>query len=161
MPIRGNANNRLAKLDAGEDYDALLLAVAGLVRIGRASRITDALDVETMVPAVGSGTLLLQCREDDPVVLVLAADLGDARAWQETTAERTMLRVLQGSCHSPIAGLAVTEPDGSLSLRGRVMSLDGTVVLDARASEPADLGASVAEALLRQGARALLDAPVG
>jgi hydroxymethylbilane synthase len=93
VPIRGNANSRLAKLDAG-DVDALLLAVAGLHRIGAAHRITHTLNVDTMVPAVGAGTLVLQCRDDDTVTRDLAASLGDRHAWAETVAERTMLRQL-------------------------------------------------------------------
>jgi hydroxymethylbilane synthase len=158
VAIRGNANSRLAKLDAGDKYDALLLAVSGLTRIGQASRITHPIDVDTMVPAVGSGTLVLQCRQDDAETRELAAGLGDPRARQETVAERTMLHILQGNCHSPIAALARTEPDGRLGLRARVLSLDGKTVLDVHewAADPITLGTSVAAALLRQGARDLL-----
>lgn len=158
VPIRGNANSRLAKLDAGDDYDALIMAVSGLERIDRADRITQVLDADTLVPAVGSGTLVLQCREDDADTRDLAVGLGDARAWRETVAERTMLHILQGSCHSPIAGHARTEPDGRIGLRARVISLDGKVVLDAHewAADPVTLGTSVAAALLRQGARDIL-----
>ncbi|MEV6349294.1 hydroxymethylbilane synthase [Actinoplanes sp. NPDC051851] len=156
-PVRGNANTRLAKLDAGE-YDALLLAVSGLHRIGQADRITQIFDVDTMVPAVGSGTLVLQCRDDDTATRDLAATLGDRHAWQETLAERTMLHILQGSCHSPIGGFARTEPDGRISLRARVASLDGKTILDVHewASDPTTLGTSVAAALMRQGALDLL-----
>ncbi|MDG4810083.1 hydroxymethylbilane synthase [Micromonospora sp. WMMD1120] len=161
VPIRGNANSRLAKLDAGDTYDALLLAVSGLHRIGRADRITHPIDVDTMVPAVGSGTLVLQCRDDDTGTRDLAASLNDPRAWQETTAERTMLHILQGNCRSPIAALARTEPDGRLGLRARVISVDGKTVLDVHewAADPITLGTSVAAALLRQGARDLLGLP--
>lgn len=158
VPIRGNANTRLAKLDAGEDYDALVLAVAGLHRIGQAGRITEVVPTDLVVPAVGAGTLVLQCREGDAATIDLAARLGDRRAWQETVAERTMLHILQGSCHSPIGGYARTEPDGRISLRGRVISLDGKHVVDAHewATDPVTLGTSVAAALLRQGARDIL-----
>ncbi len=161
VPIRGNANTRLAKLDAGEQYDALLLAVAGLHRIGQAGRISQPLDTRVMVPAVGSGTLVLQCRDDDPPVRDLAASLGDARAWQETVAERTMLHILQGNCHSPIAGYARTEPDGRISLHGRVLTTDGKTVLDAHEweTDPVTLGTGVAATLLRQRARDILTAP--
>ena len=160
VPIRGNANSRLAKLDAGE-YDALLLAVAGLQRIEQPERITHPIDVDTFVPAVGSGTLVLQCRQDDPVALEIATVLGDRRTALETEAERTMLHILQGSCSSPIGGYARTEPDGRISLRARVVSLDGKTVLDAHewASDPVVLGTSVAASLLRQGARAILNEP--
>jgi hydroxymethylbilane synthase len=158
-PIRGNANRRLAKLDAGE-YDALLLAVSGLERIGEPGRITHPLDVDTMVPAVGAGTLVLQCREDDTEIRDLAASLGDTRTWAETTAERTMLHILQGSCHSPIAALARTEPDGRIGLRARVIAPDGKTVADAHEwdKDPVLLGTAVAVSLMRQGAREILAA---
>ncbi|SDT71536.1 hydroxymethylbilane synthase [Actinoplanes derwentensis] len=157
VPIRGNANSRLAKLDAGE-YDVLLLAVAGLHRIDLPARITHPIDVDTFVPAVGSGTLVLQCRKDDTAALELADVLNDRRTAQETEAERTMLHILQGSCSSPIGGYARTEPDGRISLRARVISLDGKTVLDAHewAADPVVLGTSVAASLLRQGAREIL-----
>jgi hydroxymethylbilane synthase len=161
VAIRGNANSRLAKLDAREDYDALLLAVSGLHRIGAADRITHPIDLDTFVPAVGSGTLVLQCRESDTATRDLATSLGDAQTWQETVAERTLLHILQGNCHSPIAGYARTEPDGRISLRARVISLDGKIVLDVHewATDPVTLGTSVAAALLRQGARDILRSP--
>ncbi|GIE79025.1 porphobilinogen deaminase 2 [Actinoplanes philippinensis] len=157
VPIRGNANSRLARLDAGE-YDVLLLAVSGLHRIGMPERITQAIDVDTFVPAVGSGTLVLQCRQDDDAALEVAAALADRRTGLETEAERTMLHILQGSCSSPIGGHARTEPDGRISLRARVISLDGKTVLDAHewATDPVVLGTSVAASLLRQGAREIL-----
>ncbi|WP_328464883.1 hydroxymethylbilane synthase [Actinoplanes sp. NBC_00393] len=159
VPIRGNANSRLAKLDAGE-YDALLLAVSGLHRIDLPGRITHPIDIDTFVPAVGSGTLVLQCRQDDAAALEIASVLGDRRAGLETEAERTMLHILQGNCQSPIAGYARTEPDGRISLRARVISLDGKTVLDAHewAADPVVLGTSVAASLLRQGAREILAA---
>lgn len=159
VPIRGNANTRLAKLDDGA-FDALLLAVAGLERIGLTERITEIIDTETMLPAIGSGTLALQCRQADTEVVELVSKLNDTKTWSQTTAERTMLRVLQGHCHSPIAGYAVVEPDGRLGLQGRVMSPDGKTVLDARDShaDPEVVGTAVADELLRQGARELIDA---
>ncbi|WP_055587982.1 hydroxymethylbilane synthase [Streptacidiphilus griseoplanus] len=160
VPMRGNANRRLEKLDAGE-ADALLLAVAGLRRIGRADRIGEILSVESMCPPVGAGILALQCREDDTDTIGTVAALGDPAAWRETTAERMLLHVLQGHCNSPIAGLARAERDGRLSLRARVFSPDGKTVLDAHEwagpLDPATLGTSVAVALLRQGAREVID----
>lgn len=161
VPIRGNANTRLTKLDAGDDYDALLLAVAGLHRIGAQDRITHPIDTQVMVPAVGSGTLVLQCRDNDPTTTALAASLDDHRARQETVAERTMLHILQGNCHSPIAGYARTEPDGRISLHARVLTRDGKTVLDAHEwdTDPITLGTSVATALTRHGARDILTNP--
>lgn len=158
--MRGNANRRLEKLAAGE-ADALLLAVSGLERIGRPDLITEILPVETMCPPIGAGVLGLQCREDDNVTIDTVSGLGDADAWRETTAERMFLHVLQGHCNSPIAGYAKAERDGRLSLRARVFTPDGKTVLDAHEwagpLDPATLGTSVAVALLRQGARELID----
>lgn len=160
VPMRGNANRRLEKLDAGE-ADALLLAVAGLQRIDRADRISEILPLETMCPPIGAGVLALQCREDDAGTIDTVTPLGDTDAWRETTAERMLLHVLQGHCNSPIAGCARAERDGRLSLRARVFSPDGKTVLDAHEwagpLDPATLGTSVAVALLRQGAREVID----
>jgi len=160
VPMRGNANRRLEKLEAGE-ADALLLAASGLERIGEAGRITEILPVETMCPPIGAGVLALQCREDDRDTIDTVSALGDTGAWREITAERMLLHVLQGHCNSPIAGYARAERDGRLSLRARVFTPDGKTVLDAHEwagpLDPATLGTSVAVALLRQGARELID----
>ncbi|MFE2432848.1 hydroxymethylbilane synthase [Streptomyces sp. NPDC059373] len=160
VPMRGNDNRRLAKLEAGE-ADALLLAAAGLERIGEEGRITEILSVETMCPPIGAGVLALQCREDDDTVIDTVSALGDPNTWREITAERMLLHVLQGHCNSPIAGYARAERDGRLSLRARVFTPDGKTVLDAHEwagpLDPATLGTSVAVALLRQGARELID----
>ncbi|MEU6343641.1 hydroxymethylbilane synthase [Streptomyces sp. NPDC046977] len=160
VPLRGNANRRLEKLEQG-DADALLLAVAGLERIGRTDVITEILPVETMIPPIGAGVLALQCREDDSATIDAVSDLGDPDTHRETTAERMLLHVLQGHCNSPIAGYARAERDGRLSLRARVFSPDGKTVLDAHEwagpLDPATLGTSVAVALLRQGAREVID----
>ncbi|MER0242519.1 hydroxymethylbilane synthase [Streptomyces sp. HSW2009] len=160
VPMRGNANRRLEKLADGV-VDALLLAVSGLERIGRPDLITEALSVETMCPPIGAGVLALQCREDDTATIEAVTDLGDRDTWRETTAERMLLHVLQGHCNSPIAGYARAERDGRLSLRARVFTPDGKTVLDAHEwagpLDPATLGTSVAVALLRQGARELID----
>ncbi|WP_406260889.1 hydroxymethylbilane synthase [Actinacidiphila glaucinigra] len=160
VPMRGNANRRLEKLAAG-DADALLLAVSGLERIGRTDVISEVLPMETMIPPIGAGVLALQCREGDADTIDVVSDLGDPAAHRETTAERMFLHVLQGHCNSPIAGYARAERDGRLSLRARVFSPDGKTVLDAHEwagpLDPATLGTSVAVALLRQGARELID----
>ncbi|MCC9308658.1 hydroxymethylbilane synthase [Kitasatospora sp. RB6PN24] len=160
VPMRGNANRRLEKLAAGE-ADALLLAASGLARIGAEDRISEILPVELMCPPIGAGVLAIQCREDDAATIAAVSALGDEDAWRETTAERMFLHVLQGHCNSPIAGFARAERDGRLSLRGRVFSPDGKTVLDAHEwagpLDPATLGTSVAVALLRQGAREVID----
>jgi hydroxymethylbilane synthase len=160
LPIRGNANSRLAKLDAGE-YDALLLAVSGLERIGQAHRVTEVLEPEAMCPPIGAGILALQCRADDAATVEAVAALNHAPTWREAAAERMMLHALQGHCNSPIAGYARAEEDGRLSLRARVFTPDGKRVLDAHewagALSPEELGMATALALLRQGARELID----
>ncbi len=160
VPMRGNANRRLEKLHAG-DADALLLAVSGLERIGRREVITEVLSTETLCPPIGAGILALQCREDDTGTIDAVSALGDRDAFREATAERMFLHVLQGHCNSPIAGYAKTERNGELSLRACVFTPDGKTVLNAHEwagpLDPATLGTSVAVALLRQGARDLID----
>lgn len=161
VPFRGNANRRLEKLAAGE-ADALLLAAAGLDRIGRRDVITEVLSTEAMCPPIGAGVLALQCRQDDTATIDAVSDLGDPDTYRETTAERMFLHVLQGHCNSPIAGYAKAHRNGDLSLRACVFTPDGKTVLNAHEwagpLDPATLGTSVAVTLLRQGARELIDA---
>ncbi|WP_344263617.1 hydroxymethylbilane synthase [Streptomyces sodiiphilus] len=160
VPMRGNANRRMEKMEQGE-ADALILAVSGMQRINEADRISDILPLDTMCPPIGAGVLGLQCREDDTATIEAVTPLNDPDTWRETTAERMLLHVLQGHCNSPIAGYAKAERDGRLSLRARVFSPDGKTVLDAHEwagpLDPATLGTSVAVALLRQGARDVID----
>ncbi|MFG2223788.1 hydroxymethylbilane synthase [Streptomyces sp. NPDC048644] len=160
VPMRGNANRRMEKLAAG-DADALLLAVSGLERIGREDVITEVLSTEVMCPPIGAGILALQCREGDTDLIGTISTLGDPAAHREATAERMFLHVLQGHCNSPIAGYARSERSGELSLRACVFTPDGKTVLNAHEwagrLDPATLGTSVAVALLRQGARELID----
>jgi hydroxymethylbilane synthase len=164
VPIRGNANSRLAKLDAG-DVDALLLAVSGLERIGERARASDVLPVTTMTPAVGAGVLGLQCREGDTDTIDLVGGISDPGTWRQVTAERIMLHVLQGHCNSPIAGHCTAAADGTLTLTGEVFSLDGkrtvTATDTAAPGDAVTLGTSVALALLRQGALDLIAASAG
>ncbi|NUV51904.1 hydroxymethylbilane synthase [Streptomyces coelicolor] len=160
VPLRGNANRRLAKLAEGE-VDALLLAAAGLERIGRADVISEVLSPDVMLPPVGAGVLALQCREGDTGLIEAAAVLNHPDTHRETTAERMLLHVLQGHCNSPIAGLARVDRSGELSLRACVFTPDGKTRLNAHEwagrLDPATLGTSVAVALLRQGAREVID----
>ncbi|MEB8338551.1 hydroxymethylbilane synthase [Streptomyces endophyticus] len=160
VPMRGNANRRMEKMAAG-DADVLLLALSGLERIGRTDVITEVLSPEAICPPIGAGILALQCREGDESTLEAVTGLGDRDTWREATAERMFLHVLQGHCNSPIAGYARAERSGDLSLRGCVFTPDGKRVLNAQEwagpLDPATLGMSVAVALLRQGARELID----
>jgi hydroxymethylbilane synthase len=160
-PLRGNVNTRLMRLDEGH-FDAIVAAVAGLHRVNEAERITEILPLQTMCPAIGAGIIALQCRAGDTDVRALSARLNDAEAHRHAAAERAMLHALQGHCNSPIAGYASTEPNGKLSLRAKVFSLDGSQWLDSHhwgvADDPEALGYFVGADLLRQGARALIGA---
>ncbi len=160
-PLRGNVNTRMTHLDEGQ-CDAVILAMSGLCRVGFADRVTEVLPLDVMCPPIGAGIIALQCRVADDDVRALAAQLGDPETTRHAIAERTMLHTLQGHCHSPIAGYASTEAHGALSLRAMVFSLDGRRWLDVHewgpADDPAVLGVSVGAALLRKGARELLDA---
>ncbi|MGH3670001.1 MAG: hydroxymethylbilane synthase [Pseudonocardiaceae bacterium] len=162
-PLRGNVNTRLIRLDEGH-FDAIVAAVAGLHRVGEAGRITETLPLHTMCPAIGAGIIALRCRTADAGIRALSAQLNDAETDRHATAERAMLHALQGHCNSPIAGYASTEPTGRLTLRATVFSLDGSQWLDSHhwgvAEEPAALGYFVGADLLRQGARAIIDAIV-
>jgi hydroxymethylbilane synthase len=157
--IRGNVNSRLLRLDAGE-FDALVLARAGLARISMADRAAETFDAETICPAVGAGVIGIQCRAEDKGLRELLRLLDDAPTRTHVTAERTMLHGLQGHCNSPIAGHCSTTPDGQLALRGMVFTRDGGEFAHAMewgpATRPAELGAYLAGLLLRKGARDLI-----
>jgi hydroxymethylbilane synthase len=157
--LRGNVNTRLAKLDAG-DYEAIVLACAGLQRLGFGDRIRVRLDAPDWLPAPAQGAITIECRDDDPATHSLCAALDDADTRTCVEAERAMNLALHGSCHVPVAAYARLD-DRSLSLQGLVgAAADGRSVR-AQASGPADapdaLGREVAERLLAQGARALID----
>ncbi len=158
IDLRGNVNSRLAKLDAGE-YDAILLAAAGLRRLGLHERISALLPPELSLPANGQGAVGIECRLDDDELLTLLAPLEHAPTRQRVLAERAMNRALQGGCQVPIGAYAELEDD-TLWLRGLVGLPDGSQILRAEirgaASEPEALGQALAEQLLAQGAASLL-----
>lgn len=157
-PLRGNVDTRLKKLDAG-DYDAIILASAGLHRLGLESRITEYLSFELAVPAVGQGIVAIECRAEDERSRHLVAALNDVSAEHCALAERAFAQRLEGSCQSPIAGYAQLS-DASLTLTGLVGSLDGkTIFRDSivgAATATENLGIALAERLLDRGADALL-----
>lgn len=157
-PIRGNADTRLRKLDEG-GYDAIILAVAGLQRLGLTQRITAVVPTEKMLPAIGAGVIAITTRSDDPYADELATRLDDPTTRQAATAERILLRELAGHCHSPIAGHATTQPDGTIHLHAAVYTPDGHTALEATelGSDPETLGISVAHTLLTKGARDIID----
>ncbi len=161
--LRGNVNTRLAKLDAAE-FDAIILAAAGLIRLGFHSRIRTYIPVEQSLPANGQGAVGIECRSDDTAVLALLAPLEHAPTRQAVLAERAMNRALQGGCQVPIGAFALVDGE-QLWLRGLVGQLDGSQILQAEvrgaASAGEALGQQLAEQLLAQGAGAILQAVYG
>jgi hydroxymethylbilane synthase len=157
--LRGNVDTRLKRLDDGE-LDAIVLAAAGLERLGLASRISALLDPRVSLPAVGQGIIGIECRSDDAVVLDTVGKLDDAATHAAVRAERAFARRLGGSCQSPIAGFAELDADGRLSLRGLVAEPDGSrLIQDSMAGDAAQaetLGERLAERMLAAGAGELL-----
>jgi hydroxymethylbilane synthase len=156
--LRGNVDTRLRKLASGE-FDGIVLAVAGLKRLGHQSRITQILDDDIMVPAVGQGALGVVCRSGDAGTRDLLQALDHVPTNTAVTAERALLRCLGGSCQVPIAGKARIE-GGRLFVKGLIASLDGTRVVSHEVWGPIDqaytLGLDLGEALLAMGAGEIL-----
>ncbi len=156
---RGNVQTRLAKLDAG-DYDAIILASAGLNRLGLAARIAGFLAIEDSLPAVGQGAIGIECRAHDATTLALIAPLNHTETSLCVRAERALNRQLQGGCQVPIAGFAQQGADHTLHLEALVASVDGRTLLRATqqgsATDPERLGIAVANLLLAQGAGRIL-----
>lgn len=169
--IRGNVETRLAKLDAG-DYDAILLAVAGLERLGLADRITESIATSTMLPAVGQGALGIETREEDAQTRSIVEQLDDLATHASVCAERALLKDLEGGCLAPIAAWAHLK-ENKLHLTARVVSVDGKECLGAKQSVKLDieldgahnsfllavaesLGLTVSASLRRQGADRLI-----
>jgi hydroxymethylbilane synthase len=162
--IRGNVDTRLRKLDDGR-YEAVVLAEAGLRRLGLDQRIGQSLSPEILLPAVGQGALGVEAREDDAEVLQVLSRLDDVASRQAVLAERSLLAALRGGCLAPIGAWArpaegTGEGDAGLVLTAVVLSPDGQVRLEAAGDAPADeaesLGRRVAEELIEQGARELI-----
>lgn len=153
--IRGNVDTRLRKLDEGQ-FDAIMLAAAGLRRLGWGDRISQYLSVEEMCPAAGQGALAIETTDDFHRVDLL----DDAEARAAITAERSLLRALGGGCQVPIGAYA-TIAGHQLHLRAIVASADGSVIIRQEGSgttaQAADIGARLAEALIENGAREILD----
>jgi hydroxymethylbilane synthase len=159
--LRGNVNTRLAKLDAGE-YDAIILAAAGLIRLGFEARIRALISVDDSLPAGGQGAVGIECRTADAEIHALLAPLHHAETAARVTAERALNKRLNGGCQVPIACYALLEGE-QLWLRGLVGQPDGGLLLRAegRGSDAEALGVQVAEQLLTQGAEAILKAVYG
>lgn len=167
VDIRGNVDTRLAKLDARPEWSGIVLATAGLVRLGRADRIGERLPPDVMLPAPGQGALAVTVRADDTEVQrAVHRAVHDAASSVEVAAERAFLRRLEGGCQVPVAAYAQLEGTSSpsrLRLRGRVISLGGESMVEGRDAGPASdeaaaaaLGTALAERLLGEGAATIL-----
>ena len=161
FPLRGNVDTRLRKLESGE-FDAIILAAAGLNRLGRTERVREVLPVEVMCPAVGQGALGIEARADDSATLKELEFFDDSAARQATAAERALLRTLGGGCQVPIGAYAEAV-DGTLKLTAIVAQPDGSEVLREQQTgdDPEELGARVGKRLLARGAEAILRAVYG
>lgn len=162
--LRGNVDTRLRKLDAAEDWTAILLAAAGLLRLGLGHRIGERLPPEVMLPAPGQGALAVTARADDARAVEAARNAVHHRPTALAVgAERAFLRRMEGGCQVPVAARAMLEADGALRLHGRVIALDGNPMAEGRESgavgEIADaerLGVALADRLLSRGAAEIL-----
>ncbi|EPE62843.1 porphobilinogen deaminase [Exiguobacterium sp. S17] len=155
--IRGNIDTRLKKLDT-ENFNAILLAKAGLERMGWTDRVKfEALDADMMVPAVGQGVLAIESRKDDAEVTQILQLLHDDVTAKAATAERTFLKAIEGSCHVPVGGYATVDGD-TVTLTGLIASVDGKDVLRVTKSSTDEvaLGQDVADDLLGRGGREIL-----
>jgi hydroxymethylbilane synthase len=183
VPIRGNAGTRLSQVTDGE-LDGVVLACAGLARIGRTGAVTQVFEIDEMLPAPGQGALAVECRDGEPELAELLAAVNDEASMAAATAERSLLEALAAGCSAPVGGYAavpraggsgpaatggqgstVVPPGkhGELLMRAAVLSPDGTRALRAHGSAPADdarrLGADLAAELLRRGAADLVSSP--
>jgi hydroxymethylbilane synthase len=158
LPLRGNVDTRIRKAMQGE-YDAIVLAAAGVLRLGLDAYITDYLPFDVMLPAPGQGALAVQCRADDATMRQLAAAIDDRPTRAAVTAERAFLKALGGGCAAPVAAYAQAGPPGAgYEMRGVVASTDGRRVIrvTGAGADPAALGAELAAQALAQGAGELL-----
>jgi hydroxymethylbilane synthase len=157
--IRGNLDTRLRKLDEGA-HDALVLAAAGLTRLGFAARISLAIPAEACVPAPGQGIVAIEIRGDDGHAREAVSGINDAAAGDALTAERALLQTLGGGCQTPVGALASIVEGGQLEIVAVVAALDGSRVVRGRAQanrqDAAALGARVGAQLLADGARGIL-----
>ncbi|MEW4328255.1 hydroxymethylbilane synthase [Rossellomorea marisflavi] len=157
--IRGNIDTRLSKLET-DGYDAIILAAAGLSRMGwTRDVVTEFLDPDLCLPAVGQGALSIECRESDSELLALLEQFACGETTRTVMAERAFLHKMEGGCQVPIAGFAEEKPDGSIALTGLVASPDGQTIYKEYivGHDPEELGEAVAESLTNQGAKALID----
>lgn len=157
VSIRGNVQTRLEKIET-EHLAGVILARAGLERLGLAARITEVLRAPQWLPAAGQGALAIECRADDEELLALLAGIHDPETASAVAAERAILAALEGGCQVPIGAASVYEND-TIQVQGRLLSLDGATVIEAvqtgKCSAAASLGQAVAEEILANGGREL------
>ncbi|MBI3497068.1 MAG: hydroxymethylbilane synthase [Proteobacteria bacterium] len=146
VPLRGNVDTRIAKIAAGE-ADATLLALAGLKRLGLMDRVGSIMETDEMLPAVGQAAIGITARADDTRTRSLLAAIDHRESALRITAERAMLAVLDGSCRTPIAGLAELSSEGALRLQGLVALPDGSELVRSTASGAADAAVAIGQAL--------------
>jgi hydroxymethylbilane synthase len=162
VPIRGNAGTRLRQVTDGE-LDGVVLAAAGLARIGQQNAITQVFEPDEMLPAPGQGALAVECRDDDPELAGLLAAVNDEASMAAAVAERSLLEALAAGCSAPVGGYAAGT--GQLLMRAAVLSPDGTRALRAHGTAPAAdarrLGQDLAAELLRRGASDFISGPNG
>jgi hydroxymethylbilane synthase len=158
VELRGNVDTRLVKL-AGGDYDAIVLALAGLARLGRSDEATAVLELDVFVPAAGQGILALEAREDDAAISEIAQRLSDETTMVRLRAERAVTRALETSCHTPV-GVHAQPTDGGLRIDAYVGLPDGSEWIRDRVegaeSDPAALGRALAERVVAAGAGEIL-----
>ena len=160
LPLRGNVDTRVQKVMNGE-YDAIVLAQAGLTRLGLQGHISEVFPLEVMLPAPGQGALAVQCRADDTETLALLTAIHDSLTAAAVDAERAFLSGLGGGCSLPVAAFA-EKNNGQIILTGAVISVDGkeAIRLSAVDVEPQKLGERLADLVLERGAAELLKATV-
>jgi hydroxymethylbilane synthase len=158
LEARGNIDTRIRRLDE-DRWDAIVLARAGLARLGRLDEVAEVLAFSTMLPAIGQGALAIVTRSDDPALQDRISRLDDPVSHREILAERALLDLLDAGCRAPVAGLARVEAD-RIRLAGAVFAPDGSRTLreeaEGSAADPESLGREVAERLLARGAASLI-----
>jgi hydroxymethylbilane synthase len=156
--IRGNVDTRLRKLKE-EGYDAIILAAAGLQRLGWTDEyITEYLEVDVCLPAIGQGALSIECREDDHELIEMLQKLNDDTTEKTVKAEREFLHKIEGGCQVPVAGFAQLTDNGDIKLRGLVATPDGKTLLSEEAigNDPIEIGIKVAESIMSKGGADIL-----
>ncbi len=159
VPLRGNLDTRIRKIQT-ENLDGIIVAAAGMRRMGWADRISQFIPVEIMLPPVGQGVLAIESRKDDEETRNVLSFLNHPQTWVEVSAERAFLKRLGGGCHLPIAAYGVKKGDG-LTITGLLGSLDGRVMIKdevkGHSRDAGELGLALAERILSKGGQAILE----